>query len=240
MSKKIRKSLSKFEPDDYFMLATGFVAICISVSGYAGWWGLSNETLIQASVAGIGILMWGFFLQSRKRSVELEQISDELNKLTDFEVIKFDKDGDAFEHMAKVMKSADKIIDHASLYRVPRKIQSASLFEEAYKQVILDNEIKVRYIADLSDSTRMERVEKFTENSKVEKYIVRSINSQELSVPAINFMIIDEKEVIFAIPGFGEDDTVISIKSSEVICAFQKYFNLIFSKSVKFEKMKHK
>lgn len=44
-------------------------------------------------------------------------------------------------------------------------------------------------------------------------------------------MIIDQKELTVAIPGIGKRDAVISIKNIEIIRAFDRYYELIWSVS---------
>ncbi|MEL6442568.1 MAG: hypothetical protein AAFQ80_25415 [Cyanobacteria bacterium J06621_8] len=72
---------------------------------------------------------------------------------------------------------------------------------------------------------------KFRSKPEVEQYFVRRINSRNISIPGINFMIIDQKELTVAIPGIGKRDAVISIKNIEIIRAFDRYYELIWSVS---------
>ena len=231
--KKLKQILQNLGPDDWVFGLTGILAAVISILDLVGWLQISTDTLIQLAVTGIGLLMAALVLHAGRQNTSLTRLAGEIDKSLKgrLEIIKFAKSELAFEHMARVMYSATSHVDHASLYTVPRWPHTMSDFEKAYEHIILSNQIKVRYLADLSDEVRQKRVRKYLSNPEVNRYFVSSIASKDLYIPVINFMIIDGEEVIFAIPGFGEQDALMSIKSKEIVEAFEQYFNLLWSKA---------
>ncbi len=237
MPRETRISLLSSVRSESIVLITGIIAGIISILSLLGWLKLSSESLIQISVAAIGILMAAFVAQSEKQNAEIENIKNKLEQSIQgkFEIVKFDNDGDAFKHMAQAMNSARNYVRHASLYDVTRQNTSITYFEKAYERIILDNDITITYIGDFSDTYREKRVLKFKSRPEVEKYYVRCIDSNNTLNPAINFMIIDEQEVILAIPGVGKRNTVISIKNTEIVQAFERYYELIWSISKDFK-----
>lgn len=108
-----------------------------------------------------------------------------------------------------------------------------------YRQAILDDRVKVRYIANLSDEKRSRRVQELlSDPPEKNQYFVRSVSSEDLVVPPLNFMIIDGKEIILAIPAdFGERNSLIAIQNIEIVRAFGQYFSLVWSKSEAHPKM---
>lgn len=233
MQKKTKTSLLSSRISELLVYITGIAAIAVSIISFCGGLNLNSENLIQISIAAIGILMIYFVVQSEQQNTEISDVKNKLKQLIqgEFEIVKFNNDGDAFRHMAQAMNSAKNIVSHASLYDVTRQNTSISFFEKAYERIILDNDIIIRYIGDFSDPYRKERVSKFKSKPEVEQYFVKCINSRNISSPAINFMIIDEKELILAIPGIGQRNAVISVKNIEIVRAFDRYYELVWSVS---------
>lgn len=231
MPRETKISLLSSRISESLVYLTGIAAISISIISFCGGLNLNSENLIQISVAAIGILMAYFVIQSEKQNIEINNLKNRIEQSIqgEFEIVKFNNDGDAFKHMAQAMNSAEKDVRHASLYDVTRKNTSISFFEKAYERIILDNDINVTYIGDLSDSYRKKRVVEFKSRPEVQKYFVRYIDSKNLLSPDINFMTIDEKELILAIPGVSNRNTVISVKNIEIVLAFDRYFELIWS-----------
>lgn len=234
MSKR-RKTANNIGLDDIILGLTGIVATTLSLLDLVGWLNFSTDTLVQVAVAGLGLFMTAFVLQTNKQKKDQAELSRELARLliSKSETIIFEGNNALFRHMAKALYSAESYVDHVSLYTVPRWPEAISEFEKAYRQTILDDRVKVRYIANLSDDSRRNRVQKLiSEPPEINQYFVRSVSSEDLTVPPLNFMIIDGKEIILAIPtDLGERDSLIAIQNIEIIKAFGQYFSLIWSKS---------
>ena len=114
--------------------------------------------------------------------------------------------------------------------------QVIPLFEQAVRNVAEANKVRIRYIANIEDEFRKERIKKLLANENIHLYFAASSNLNSASVQMPNFLIFDGKEVVVCMPGFGESDTFIAIKSEETAAAFDKYFNLLWEGAEKFDK----
>lgn len=232
---KLKKTIKHLGLDDLILVLTGIVATAISLLDLVGWLDFSTDTLIQVAVAGLGLFMTAFVLQSSKQKKDRLELSREIARSLagKSETVSFESNNDLFRHMAKALYSADSYVDHVSLGTVPRWPTAISEFEKAYRQIIRDDRIKVRYVADLTEESRRSRVKKLlSDPPEINQYFVRSVSPDQLAIPPINFMIIDGKEIILAIPaGFGDRDSLITIQNTAITQALGQYFNLIWSKS---------
>jgi hypothetical protein len=177
--------------------------------------------------------MAAFVLQANKQKKIQLELTKEIQKSLSgtSETIRFVSNDALFRHMAKALYSAESYVDHVSLGTVPRWPAAISEFEKAYRQVIRDDRVKIRYVADLSDEHRRNRVkELLSDPPEINQYFVRSVSAEQFAVPTVNFMIIDGKEIILAIPAdFGERDSLIAIQNTEITKAFEQYFSLIWA-----------
>lgn len=210
-------------------------ATVISLLDLLGWLDFSPDTLIQVAVAGLGLFMTAFVLQTNRQQNDRLELSKEIARSLagKSETVSFESNNALFTHMAKALYSANDYVDHVSISTVPRWPTAISEFEKAYRQVIRDDRVKVRYIANLTEESRRQRVQELlSDPPERNQYFVRSVSSKQLTISPINFMIIDGKEIILAIPaGFGDRDSLIAIQNSEITKAFEQYFSQIWSQA---------
>lgn len=233
---KLKQTGKGLSLEDLILGLTGIVATVISLLDLLGWLNFSTDTLIQVIVAGLGLFMTAFVLQSNKQKKErlelLKEISSSLKGKS--ETISFDSSNEQLEYMSKMLYSANNYVDHMSLGTTARWTNAASEFESAYRKVIRNDKIKVRYIANLTDEGRRTRAEELVSNPpEINQYFVRSVDpEQTTTVPPLSFMIIDDQEIILAIPaGFGNRDSLIAIQNRSITQAFRKYFDLVWAQA---------
>jgi hypothetical protein len=96
------------------------------------------------------------------------------------------------------------------------------------------NEIKIRYLANFADEARKSRVDRLLAKPGINRYFVAYYESDALPTEMMNFVVIDNLEVIIALNSFDGENNIVSIRSSEVTLVFQQYFNLLWSSGKKY------
>jgi hypothetical protein len=220
--------------DDWVLGFTGIAAVAIGILDFIGWLHLTTDQLLEMATVGLGLLMSAVVIQAKRQKTGLANLGNELEKSISgqLDVRRFTKVEYGVEYIATRFLTSRNYIDHASLSPpVPRWFRSSGYFEQAVEEVVLSNAVKVRYLANFSDEGRVRRVRKLLVNPKVNRYLVSSIDWEGLSVPMMNFIVLDDEEVIIATPGLGEADSIIAIRNQEIVSAFERYFNLLWAKA---------
>lgn len=196
--------------------------------------GFSIESLLAGVLLVLSLLAISELVD---RTRKLEKIDKQIKSLTDQLVTRnssatiktFENADDGVAYIAHKARTAQRQIDHVSLSApIPRNYQATPVFEKAIEEVALANKVKIRYIANFSDIARLDRVRKLLNNPKVKNYLVCSVNPNNLPIHMLNFIIFDEEEIIFGVPGAAEQNAIIAVKNDSIIRSFERYFVQLF------------
>ena len=228
------KNLIKhFSFGNWAMGLAAFIVIVVGLFDFAGWISLTIDHLAQIIIVGIGILMFVTVIQSAQHKIELEDSKHEFQKFVGdhIDFMEFNKVEHGIDYMANKMLTARSKVDHASISSpLPRHYTSMSDFEKHLEDVAIANHVKIRYVAK-TDKHRLKRIKNLLTNPLVNTYYVKTISPDSLSIPIMNFMIIDNEEIILAIPSFGEGFTFVAAKGTGIIKPFEGFFNLLWAEA---------
>jgi len=235
----IREYLVGLELDDWVVALTGLAAIVTAVLDFTGLLPLTTDRLLQMAIAALGIMMASVVIQAKRQDKNFSQLARQLEKtiggVIDFE--KFASTEFGVGYMASRVRTATSYIDHVSLSpSIPRWHNALREFEKAVEDIASSNQVKIRYVANFSDAARLKRVQRILSNPDVHRYYAASFNPENIVIPPIGFMVIDGLEVTLAIPCFGEEAAILTIRNSWIASTFEAHFNLLWSQATPFDR----
>lgn len=139
----------------------------------------------------------------------------------------------AFQYMAESILRAKSRIDHAALAPPIRRLQAPSkIWEEAIEKVLRSNKVTYCYVAQLTDDARLKRVEKHWPDPQIQHYFVKYYEPAESAVPALSFILIDEREVVMHYPFEpGQEETFLAIEHPDIARLFVAYYKRIWDQA---------
>jgi hypothetical protein len=233
------KSLWEFIGDNFLSLVTIVSGIFVIVLASAN---LIEDRWVSSAILGLLSLLATSEIVDKTR--KLNRIEECLN--LGFQNVLNKKDGEVIvwswtetdeylRYLQKRLRQAKSSYDHAAISPpLPRQFNEMSAYESELEKIFLANTIRYRYVAILTDPTRVTRIRKYLLNKKVKKYFVGYLDFDPEKMPMPSFSIIDEEELLLYFPpAYGELESWVSIKDTELAKIYLSYFRRLWEQSTK-------
>jgi hypothetical protein len=147
------------------------------------------------------------------------------------EVLSFTNATTAFQFMSQRILEAQSSIDHAALApSVPRWHGEHQKYENAITKILKSNQVRYRYIADLPEKSRLDRIRKQLSDPSVRQFFVRYFSVKPHSLQFHNFMIFDEKLAIINYPYTeGDPEKFLAIENPEIVAFYVNLFSSLWN-----------
>jgi hypothetical protein len=213
---------------------TGAVAIVLQPLGY-----LDQKYVPTIILSIITLIATAELVDKSRRLDRIESTLDQgfadlRRSAGDVEVFSFTTAADAFKFMSEAIRTAMSTIDHAALApSVPRWSAEHEKYENAIGLMLHESKVRYRYLAELPEGHRRERIRRYQSDKAVRQFFVRKILSTEPPIRLHNFMIFDERLVIMNYPyAEGEPERFLAIRNNEVVAFYCNLFNTLWTQAL--------
>lgn len=138
------------------------------------------------------------------------------------------------QYLAICVERARKSVDLASLSPpITRPAKSSGQWEDALQRANINSQVTLRYIYNKQDAARQSRVDALKRMPNAANSYFKRFEHQGADLPLMNFLIIDDTEVVFILPtGTHQPESWVSVQSKDVIAAFQRHFDYLWARSI--------
>ena len=152
------------------------------------------------------------------------------------EVLSFMDATTAFQFMSQRILEAQSSIDHAALApSVPRWHGEHKKYEDAITRVLKSNRVRYRYIADLPEESRLERIRRQLSDPSIKRFFVKYYSAKTHDLQFHNFMVFDEKLAIVNYPYTeGDPERFLAIENPEIVAFYLSLFGSLWDKAEAF------
>jgi len=202
----------------------GIIALILSLFNF-----IPSDQYLPIIFVLVILIATNLIIERRIRLDKIKTTTDKLeNFLDEIEYVEskvFEDDDEGIEYLGKIICSASKSVDQASIdFQKHPRSDSREVFEELRDEKIKRNDVKYRYIAH-NDLVRRENwIKTHINNDKFSAYYFES--DKKSTIPLFSFNIIDETEVFTRYPfREGTKANYITIKNKKVAEFFRRYFD---------------
>ncbi|HJZ24598.1 MAG TPA: hypothetical protein VJ201_09190 [Candidatus Babeliales bacterium] len=224
----MRKTVWEYIHRIFFSLLTvlgGSIAFVLSNTGV-----LRPDIIGTTTLALVILLATSYLVDNARKLDSIENAIKDgfqttISSLRGVRVIHLTEPENGMVYLAKRIRDAKNRLYHVSLSPpIARKHRGAKELEDANESTLLQNQVRYRYICVFNDKARLIRIRKHLSNPKISKYFVGYFETQPNNVPMLNYLLVDDSEVIVIFPyPYGEPDVWLSIRHPEVVEMFSKY-----------------
>ena len=139
------------------------------------------------------------------------------------------------QYLAICAGRARKSVDLASLSPpITRPADSSARWEDALQKANVNPQVTLRYIYNKQDAARQNRVDALKRMPNAANSYFKRFDQQGADLPMMNFLIIDNTEVVFILPtGSDQPESWVSVRSDDVIAAFQRHFDYLWARATR-------
>lgn len=201
--------------------------------------GLVNANNITMAILAILVLLATSELIDKSKKINnLETLTNEgfantSQALGGCIVRRFTVSEEGFDYLAQRVRAASSNIDHAAFAPpIPRWSEQSHAYEKTMVDVLRKSQVRYRYIGGLGDRKhRATRLMTMISDPAVKRFFPRYYEYSE-QLPGFSFVLFDEEEVVLYLPSIiGGPETVLAIRSPDVVKQFDDYFTRLWSEA---------
>lgn len=224
--------------------------ILIEILDFSGWQSdiiIGNETLMLPQAPSLTLFLllsltaylvidgWGDEKTIEKLEREIIQVRTILEKLGPY--AKPMNISDGMEYMANKFLTAQHSLDQAAISHSISTISDYKSYDKNLKKSLRANKVTYRYIAGF-DKTRWNRAREWITNPEYERVFLKYFDCSVSVPPVLNFLIIDNEEVVTRVPinEPGDQSAFIVTNNPEVVKLFREYFTNLWTAGMRLDR----